>query len=66
MTIACTELHRGFGSLFIKENEMNATVRVLVALALLEVLAGCAQLGIPAPTGMTTVDPPMYESSLSD
>jgi hypothetical protein len=44
---------------------MNSTLRVLAALVL-GVLAGCAQLGIPTPSGVTTVDPPLYESSLSN
>ena len=45
---------------------MNSTVRVLAAIALLGFLSGCAQFGIPAPSGFATVDPPVYESSLSD
>jgi hypothetical protein len=33
---------------------------------LLGFLSGCAQLGIPGPTGMTTPDMPVYETSLSE
>jgi hypothetical protein len=45
---------------------MNAAIKVFAAIALLGALMGCAQLGIPAPSGVTTVDPPIYEPSPGD
>jgi hypothetical protein len=42
---------------------MNAAMKVLASVALLGVVVGCAQLGIPAPSDVTTVDPPIYEPS---
>ncbi len=46
---------------------MNSSlIRALAAIALFQVLAGCAQLGIPTPAGFSTPDTPIYEQSLSD
>jgi hypothetical protein len=36
-------------------------MRLLAALVLLGVLGGCAQLGIPAPGGITTPDTEIYD-----
>jgi len=40
---------------------MNASMKVLAALALLSALAGCAQLGMPGASGVSTTDPLSYE-----
>lgn len=61
--MACLEPHRGGARVSTKENDMNAAMKVLAAVALLGAVVGCAQLGIPAPSGVTTVDPPIYEPS---
>jgi hypothetical protein len=45
---------------------MKSTLRLAAIVALLGFLGGCAQLGIPAPSGVSTPDTGMYESSLSD
>jgi hypothetical protein len=41
-------------------------MRLIAAAALLAFAAGCAQLGIPTPSGFSQTDPEIYESSLSD
>ena len=45
---------------------MKSTLRLVAVVALLGFLGGCAQLGIPAPSGISTPDTDTYESSLSD
>jgi hypothetical protein len=46
---------------FRKGESMNASMKVLAALALLSALAGCAQLGMPGASGVSTTDPLSYE-----
>ena len=41
---------------------MNASMKVLAALALLAALAGCAQLGMPGASRVGTTDPLSYEA----
>lgn len=45
---------------------MKSTIRAVAALALLGILAGCAQLGIPTPSGIETMDTPTHDAEPSD
>ena len=46
--------HSGLESLNVKENKMKSLIKIAGSLALIAFVAGCAQLGIPAPAEQPT------------